>query len=233
MRKRILLQAALLIATMLLATVCMAKAPAAAAANASAVPAGIAPAAATPVEGTDYFLIANPDRPSGRMVQITEVFGYGCIHCAHFQPYLAAWAKRMPAGVQLNYLPGPFGGLPDQFTRAFYAAQALGVQEKSHDAIFKAVFVDKRVATADDIPKLYADYGIDPKVFATTMQSLAVAAKVAAANDQAARWGIEGTPTMVIDGKYRVMETTAGGPTVFLRTVDWLIARQRPEHARH
>jgi thiol:disulfide interchange protein DsbA len=191
------------------------------------------PAGPTPVEGTDYYLIDTPDQASGDKVQVVEVFGYGCIHCADFQPHLIAWKKTMPPDVQFSYLPGPFGGLPDGFERAFYAAQAMGVQEKSHDNIFKAVHVDKRVATADDIPKLYADYGVDPKVFASTMQSFAVSAKVAAANDQETRWGIDGTPTIVIDGKYRVLETRAGGPNGFLHTIDWLIAKQRPEHAKH
>jgi thiol:disulfide interchange protein DsbA len=136
--------------------------------------------------------------------------------------------------VQFSYLPGPFGGLPDAFQRAFYAAQAMGVQEKSHDAIYKAVHVDKRVTTAADVPKLYADYGIDPKVFASTMQSFAVSAKVNQAQDQETRWGVEGTPTVVIDGKYRAMQAQgANGEERLLHTIDWLIAKQRPEHAKH
>ena len=135
--------------------------------------------------------------------------------------------------MQFSYLPGPFGGLADGFERAFYAAQTMGILEKSHDNIFKAVHEDKRVTTAEDIPKLYADYGVDPKVFASTMQSFAVSAKVSIANDQAERWAIAGTPDIVVDGKYSVGMTAGGGPAGMLHTVDWLIAKQRPEHAGH
>ena len=202
-----------------------------AAAAAVAAPKGM-PAGPTPVEGTDYFLIDTPDQPSGDKVQVVEVFGYSCIHCSDFQPYLSKWEKTLPADVQFSYLPAAFGGIWDTCARAFYAAQAMGVQEKSHDAIFKAIFVDKRVTTGEDVPKLYADYGVDPKVFASTMQSFAVGAKIAAAHDQETRWGIEGTPTIVVDGKYRALETKAG-PTAFLHTIDWLIAKQRPLHAMH
>ncbi len=207
-------------------------------ATASAAPAAAAAPVAThtvaaPVEGTDYTRIDTPDQPTGDKVQLVEVFGYGCHFCSGLQPDLAKWKKTLPADVQFNYLPAPFGGLPDGFMRAFYAAQALGVQEKSHDGIFKAVFVDKRVATAADIPKLYADYGVDPKVFAATMQSFAVSAKVAAASDQATRWGIDGTPTIVVDGKYRVLEPDAGGAQAMFRIVEFLVARQRPFHAKH
>jgi thiol:disulfide interchange protein DsbA len=185
-----------------------------------------------PVEGTDYTTIDTPDRPSGARVQLVEVFGYGCHFCAALQPDLAKWKKTLPADVEFRYLAAPFGGLPDAFMRAFYAAQAIGVQEKSHDGIFKAVFDDKRVATADDVPKLYADYGIDPKVFAATMQSFAVSSRVAAAHDQVIRWGIEGTPTLVVDGKYRVMELKSGDSATMFRTVEWLIAHQRPAHTK-
>jgi thiol:disulfide interchange protein DsbA len=164
-------------------------------------------------------------------VQVVEVFGFNCIHCADFQPYLSKWKKTLPADVQFSYLPAAFGGIWDTTARAFFAAQAMGVQEMSHDAIFKAIFVDKRVTVGDDMPKLYADYGIDPKVFASTMQSFAVSAKVAAAHDQETRWGIEGTPTLVVDGKYRVLQTEAG-PAAFLHTIDWLVAKQRPLHAK-
>ena len=219
------------------ATTSAAATTAVAATAAATAPATIAPpkglpAGPAPVEGTDYKLIDTPDQVSGDKVQVVEVFGYGCIHCADFQPYLAAWEKTLPSDVQFSYMPGPFGGLPDGFQRAYYAAQAMGVQQKSHDAIFKAVHVDKRVATADDIPKLYADYGVDPKVFAATMQSFAVSAKIAQAQDQESRWGVEGTPTVVVDGKYRVQETAAG-PAAFLHAIDWAIAKQRPEHAKH
>jgi len=209
---------------------------AASAAAAPAAPKGM-PAGPTPVEGTDYFLIDTPDQPNGDKVQVVEVFGYGCPHCNAFQPTLAAWEKKQAADVEFSYLPAAFGpGSPhcwDEFAHAFYTGQALGVPlSKSHDGIYKAVWDQKRfTGECSVIPSLYADFGADPKVFASTMQSFAVSAKVAAAHDQETRWGIEGTPTIIVDGKYRVLETAAG-PAAFLHAVDWLIAKQRPLHAK-
>lgn len=192
-----------------------------------------APAGAAPVEGSDYMPIDTPDQPSGDKVQVTEVFGYGCPHCSVVQPSLAAWEKKLPADVNFSYLPAAFGSDPnhcwDDFARAFYAAQAMGVQEKSHDSIYKAVFDAHRFNGCASIPALYADYGVDPKVFSSTMQSFAVSAKIAAARDQAMRWGVDSTPTIIVDGKYRV----PGKPDTMFHTIDWLIAKQRPEHAKH
>ena len=226
MNKRSPLKAAILLPALLASAMLFTTAAVAAASTtaAKAIPA--------PIEGTDYTLIENPDPISGPKVHVVEVFGFGCIHCAKLQPDLVVWEKTLPSYVQFEYLPGPFGGLPDAFSRAFFAAQAMQVETRSHSNIFKAVFDDKRVSTAEDVPALYADYGVDAKVFTATMQSFGVSSKVVAANQQIIRWKIEGTPTIVVDGKYRVMESAAG-PSVMFHTVDWLIARQRHEHAKH
>jgi thiol:disulfide interchange protein DsbA len=199
----------------------------------AAQPAQAAPA---PVEGTDYFPIDSPDPVTGAKIEVVEVFGYGCPHCNAFQPHLAEWVKKLPADVHFSYLPAAFGaGAPplcwDEFARAFFVAQTMGVAEKSHEGIYKAVWEQHRLN--DDcaaIPSLFADYGPDPKVFASTMQSFAVSAKLAATHEQeVVRWGVEGTPTIVVDGTYRV---AAGSGRDMLRTIDWLIARQRPLHAK-
>jgi len=223
-------------ATVASAAADVSAAAASSAAAAIAPPKGM-PAGPTPVEGTDYFLIDTPDQPTGSKVQVVEVFGYGCPHCNAFEPTLVAWEKKQPADVDFSYLPAAFGpGSPhcwDEFAHAFYTGQALGVPlAKSHGGIYKAVWDQHRfTGECSVIPSLYADFGADPKVFASTMQSFAVSAKVAAAHDQETRWGIEGTPTIIVDGKYRVLETAAG-PAAFLHAVDWLIAKQRPLHAK-
>jgi protein dithiol oxidoreductase (disulfide-forming) len=196
------------------------------------------PAGPTPVEGTDYAVIQTPEQPSGDKVQVVEVFGYGCPICNAFQPHLAKWEQTLPSDVQFSYMPAAFGADPehcwDDFARAFFAAQAMGIQAKSHDNIYKAKFDQNRIENCSQIPAVYADYGVDAKVFASTMQSFAVSAKVHEAHDQVIlRWGVDGTPTIVVDGKYRALMTHAGGPDGMLHTVDWLIAKQRPEHAKH
>jgi thiol:disulfide interchange protein DsbA len=195
--------------------------------------AATAPAAAAPVEGVDYSLIAHPDPVQGPRVQVVEVFSYRCIHCAHFQPDLAKWEKTLSADVQFSYLPAAFGGDWDVFARAFFAAQVLHVQQQSHDLIFKAIFDEHRIASSADLPSLYADFGVDPKVFASTMQTAEVDKDVEAAHQQIIRWDVESTPTIVVDGMYKAQLTVAGGPAAMLRTVDWLIARQRPLHPKH
>jgi len=191
-------------------------------------------AASAPVEGTDYFLIDNPAPVRGAKVEVVEVFGYGCPICARFQPFLDAWEKKLPRDVDFSYLPAAFGPDPDHcwddFARAYYAARTMGLKGNIHDRIYKAKFEQGRIETCDAIPAVFADFGADPGDFASTMRSFPVTAAVSRAHDQALRWGVDGTPSIVVDGKYRAGMTRSGGPEGLLRTVDWLIAKQRPLH---
>lgn len=194
------------------------------------------PAGPAPVEGTDYFAIDTPDAVTGPKVQVVEVFGYGCPHCNVLAPYLETWEKKLPNDVAFSYMPAAFGPGPahcwDEFARGFYASQAMGVPlSKSHMAVYKAVWDQDRFnEECTNIPKIYADFGLDPKTFASTMQSFAMNARIANAHDQEIRWGVDGTPSIIVDGKYRVAAAT---PAAMLHTVDWLIAKQRPLHAAH
>lgn len=193
-----------------------------------ALPLGVL-AQVPPVEGKDYLLIspAQPFAPTPGKIEVVEVFGYGCIHCAHFEPLLQAWKKKLPADVQFSYLPLSSGGIWEAFGRAYFAAESMGVLAQSHEAMFKAIHLEKTLRALEEIPQFYAQFGVDPKVFESTMNSFAVNAKIARAKQVTPRWAIEGTPTMVVNGKYRVMSTPDGGQQGMLRTVDWLVAKER------
>jgi len=232
----------LLASTLVTALMATAVDAAAAAAKPAATPAGAAakaPAGPAPVEGTDYFRIDSPDPVRGGKVRVVEVFGYGCPICNRFQPMLKAWGGKLPADVEFAYEPAAFGADPehcwDDFARGFYAAKALGVQAKAHDAIYDEVFVQHRLEPAGcaNVPTLWSDFGVDAKTMSARMQAFDIGAKIDAAHDEVVRWGVDGTPTLVVDGTWRVPLTRDGGPTALLRTVDWLIVKQRPLHKGH
>ena len=67
---------------------------------------------AAPVEGTDYEVIEGgiPFAPLKGKVEVVEVFGYTCPHCAHFQPAVSAWAKKNAKTVNFIPMAAPFGG---------------------------------------------------------------------------------------------------------------------------
>lgn len=183
-------------------------------------------------EGHHYTSIAPADRmvPMPGKIEVVEVFGYGCIHCANFQPLVNAWKKSLGDDVNFIYMPMSNGGVWEAYGRAYYTAEAMGLLEKTHDAMFKAIHVDKRqFKSVADIAAFYADFGADPKVFESTMNSFAVNAKITRAKQYAPRWQVQATPTLVVNGKYRLLATPETGLPGLIATANILIERERKE----
>ena len=186
---------------------------------------------APPVEGEDYVLIdgGQPYAPLAGKVEVAEVFGYTCPHCAHFEPTLEAWTAKQPAYVRVTPVPAAFGGFWDAFARAYFAADTLGVAKRSHRAMFDSIHEKHTVPTQNVAPEelaaFYVAYGVPQQRFIDTLKSAAVEDKVKAAREFATRAKIPGTPALVVNGRYLI---TARDYTDMLRVADYLIAR---EHA--
>ncbi|HEX7990618.1 MAG TPA: thiol:disulfide interchange protein DsbA/DsbL [Stenotrophomonas sp.] len=219
-----------------------AAAPAAAATATDAPVATPVPAQARlvgpePVAGTDYVVIegGQPFQPATGKVEVAEIFGYVCPACARFQPLIAPWKAGLPSDVSFVYVPAAFGGIWDNYARAFYAAETLGVQEKTHDALYTAIHIEQTLKgergtdSVQDIANFYGKYGVDPKTFADTMGSFGVAAKVNRGKQFAQRSKIGGTPSVIINGKYLVKGKSFED---MLRIADHLIARERAANAK-
>lgn len=188
-----------------------------------------APAAA-PVEGQDYELIAEPGpfAPLAGKIEVVEVFGYTCPHCAHFEPQLAAWAAKLPADVRFSPVPAAFGGYWDSYARAFYAAEQVGVLKRSHADVFKALHEQRSLpaqnVSPDELATFYSQYGVQPQRYIEALRSPQVDDKVKNARAFAMRVKVTGTPMLIINGKYLVKGKTFDDN---LRIADALLARER------
>jgi thiol:disulfide interchange protein DsbA len=194
-----------------------------------------APAPAALVEGKDYEVIdaPGPFAPLAGRIEVVEMFGYTCPHCAHFEPQLEAWAKKLPKDVRFTPVPAAFGGVWDSFARAYYAAEQVGVAERSHAAMFKALHDDGTLpmqnVSPDELAGFYKAYGVTTERYTAALKSDAVTQKIAAAKAFAQRTKVPGTPALVVNGKYLVKGTSFED---MLRNTDALIARERAAKAR-
>ncbi|WP_419403317.1 thiol:disulfide interchange protein DsbA/DsbL [Stenotrophomonas rhizophila] len=195
-------------------------------------PASSQPTGPAPVEGTDYVVIANgkPFQPATGKIEVAEVFGFVCPACAAFQPLIGPWKAGLPSDVNFVYVPAMFGGTWDDYAKAFYAAQALNLEDKTHEALYKAIHVDQALKgergrdSVQDIAAFYAKHGADAKQFEAAMSSFAVSAKTSAAKQFAQRSQITGTPSVIVNGKYLVKGKSFPD---MLRIADHLVARER------
>ena len=188
-----------------------------------------APQGAAPVAGTDYIEITGgqPYEPTNGKIEVVEVFSYTCPHCASFEPLVAAWKARQPADVKFIPVAGPFGANPMPFAKAFYTAQTMGLLDRSHEAMFRAVHLERSLpltATDAQIGAFYGQFGANPAQFASTMASFAIDAKAKRAVQFMQRAGVESSPNIVVNGKYRVVGRTLED---MLRIADHLVAQER------
>lgn len=183
-----------------------------------------------PRPGIDYEVLPTPQPTYGKgKIEVVEVFSYACIHCAHFQPEVDAWLKRLPADVRFEYVPAVFQPVWERFARAFLTAKALGVLPRTHALLFKAVHEDHvfKNGSLEEISDWFASRGVNRDKFMAKMQSPEIDAAVDRAKQFALRVGIESTPTLVIAGKYRATAQGDRGFEGLLRTADYLLAQER------
>lgn len=176
------------------------------------LPAGAA--AQAPVEGEDYVRIADgqPWQPLDGRIEVAEIFSYACHICDEFRPMLEAWARRQPEDVRVSHVPAAYRE-QDPFATAFFAAEAIGAHPDTHTATFDAVHrrgILARNATTTEIAAFYDRLGVDPERLRAAMDSPQTRQKLNAAHDFLRRSGAQGTPTVIINGKYRVQGRTLG-----------------------
>ena len=201
--------------------------------------------AATFSEGTHYARITPAQQtsvPSGK-VEVMEVFSYGCPACNAFQPVMELLRRSLPANAQLVYLPAAFNAAEDwpMFQRAFLAAQALGIAERSHQPMYDAVWKTGELAifqpgtnrlrnplpSINDAARFYARVGgVDPQQFLAMANSFGVDSKIRAAEAQILAMHVESTPTLIVNGKYRIIRDSVPTNDELIALVKYLVARE-------
>jgi len=180
------------------------------------------------VEGRDYALIEGgaPYQPLAGRIEVAEVFAYWCDHCARFQPLIEAWQRKLPKDVRLTYVPLP-SGRDDAFARGFFATQSAGALAKVHAPLFVAVHDEQSVPrnpSIDELSAWYGQRGLDAAKLRAAMASPALADRLADAHGFAVRSGVEGTPTLIVNGRYRILGRSLDE---LLRNADAVIAQLR------
>ena len=176
--------------------------------------------------GKQYVTIDHPQRlsDSGK-VEVVEVFSYGCIHCDHFAPYAEKLRKSLPKGVQFKLLPASFSPAWEPFARAYYAAQELGVLKRTHLELFKQKFQEKYpINTMDELASFYAREGVSRKAYLRAANSPQTDQALAHGNALIRDWGVDGTPTIVVDGRYRSNQVKDYDQLIAL--THWLVRRE-------
>lgn len=160
-------------------------------------------------------------------VEIVDVFWYGCPHCYSFLPSMEALDKRKADYVAIRRMPAIFRDSWAIHARAFYTAKLLNVVERIHRPLFVAIH-DKNQAldTAALLRAFFVAHGVDGKDFDKTFESFAVETMLRKSTLMQGRYGVRGTPSVIVNGKYRISAEKAGGYAEMVDVAEALAARE-------
>ena len=197
------------------------------------------------IEGRNYVSLvpAQHTNVAAGKVEVMEVFSYGCIACNNFQPVVQQLKRNLPPNAQLAFLPASFNPAEDwpMLQRAFFAAQSLGIAERTHQGMFDAVWKTGELAISDpathrlkdpqpsieDAADCYARMaGVKREAFLAAARSFDVDVKIRAADAQVAAMKVPGTPCIIVNGKYRVIMDSLKTSYDLNDLVNYLVARE-------
>lgn len=155
--------------------------------------------------GTQYVTL---DKPVAGEPQVLEFFSFYCPHCYQFEQ---VWhvsdniRKNLPKDVKYaKYHVEFLGPLGKQLTQAWAVAIALGVEDKVSPLMFDAVQKQQSVQTADDIRKVFIKAGVKGEDYDAALNSFVVKSLVVQQEKAAADLGLQGVPSVFVNGKYMV-----------------------------
>ena len=180
---------------------------------------------AEPVAGRDYTIL-NPPQPTGKnKIEVLEFFFYGCSHCYSLHPLLNKWEKTKPKDVEMILVPTIFRDSWEPMARTFYALESMGQQKELDGPLYRAWNEDKLDLNDETkINDFIAKQGVDKAKFAAAYNSFSMQSKVTRAKQMIRSYGISGTPSLVVDGKYLI---TGLQPEDTIRTLNEVIAMAR------
>jgi len=174
-------------------------------------------------------------------VEVMEVFSYGCPACNFFLPTMKKLKAALPPNAQLVYLPASWnkGENWPTFQRAYFTALQLGAAEKAHEGMFQAIWstgelgvtepsgrLKKVLPSIEDIAKFYERVaGVKAADFVKASKSFTVDLKMRQADSQILAMQVSGTPTLVVNGKYRV-NNEGLAPDQIVNLVKFLVAKE-------
>jgi len=159
--------------------------------------------------------------------EIMEIFSYSCIHCFNLEPYVTAWKQGKPDNIRFTQVPVLFNQRQLPEVKAFYTGQFLDVSEQTHPAIYNEIHVNRnRLSSDEDFAEIFERFNINEADYLSMANSFAVNTRVSMAQKITQMSQIEGTPSLVVNGKYLISGRMAGGNERMFTVAEWLIRNE-------
>jgi protein dithiol oxidoreductase (disulfide-forming) len=181
-------------------------------------------------QNIDYRLIPPQPVETGERIEVIDFFWYGCPYCNELQPALNAWEKRKPADVVLRRVPAILRDSWAAHARIYYTLELLGEVGRLHQKVYDSYHLEELSMSRPDVMEQWAvRNGIERRRWLDAYHSPEVDARIARANELSARYEVQGTPSLVVDGRYLTSSSMTPSVIGVIPVVEDLVrlARQR------
>ena len=181
------------------------------------------------VEGGHYELLLEVQPvQTGDKIEVVEMFWYRCPHCFRLEPYIVEWKKTKPDDAEFVAIPAVLNQQWAFHARAYYTFEALGLVEELHEKLFQAIHAERRrINSVEELAKWAAEHGANEADIINTFSSFAVENKLNFANVMGRKYGINGVPAIIVDGRYRTSPSLAGSHEKLLEVINFLVEKAR------
>ena len=174
----------------------------------------------------DYREIPQQPIATGERIEVIDFFFYGCQYCNELWPRLERWEQKKPADVVLRRVPVVRRDSWVPLAKTFFALEAMGVEERLHGAVYRSYHVEDLYMSQEKvIAEWAAKQGLDAEKFMAIYRSDETRQKVETARKLTVDYDIQGTPSLVVDGKY--LTDGSSGKTIEILDGMIRLARQQ------
>ena len=186
--------------------------------------------ALVPVTAQQYQVLGKPVpvTPPAGTVDVVEFFSFACPHCFEFEPVLENWLKTKPANIHFHRSPVHFLQNAANFQPMYFALEAMGLVDTMQQKVFNAFHLEhQRLDKPESIAAFMTKNGVDATRFMSVFNSFGVRTKVAQATQLFEAYGLDGVPTLAVQGRFVTSPSLAKGEAQTLAALDYLVAQVR------
>ncbi len=112
--------------------------------------------------------------------------------------------------------------------RAYITSEMLGIVEETHPAMMDAIWKQgKQFRRIEDLADFYSGFGVERSAFLANYESFAADSQLRKSQRDVQLFGITGTPSLVVNRKYRVQSSKdVRDFDAMLDVVDYLVVKE-------
>ncbi len=163
-------------------------------------------AQAKAVEGTDYIVRSNVIKPlQADKIEVTEFFGYFCIHCQNLEPIIEQQSKRFASDTVLRQEHVVWQPAHQTLAQLAAAVKSTGLSRQANRAIFSAL-MNGKVTDEASLKNWIQQQPYGSRLLAA-YNSPQAAAAARTMQQQTVTYNITKTPVVIVGGKYELVDS--------------------------